>query len=80
MPKRVGSGRKTVAVAKLFNDVISTSKNAKVECTFCSKHLAKNGSRMSKHIQNFKKCPNSVKEKYIQSTIAVTEKMAEKRK
>ncbi|CAB3222394.1 unnamed protein product [Arctia plantaginis] len=33
---------------------------------------------MSKHIQNCKKCPNSVKEKYIQSTTAVLEKMAEK--
>lgn len=80
MPKQIGSGRKAVAVAKLFKDIVSTSKIAKVQCTFCSKTLAKNGSRMSKHIQTCKKCPNSVKQKYHQSESAISEKILKKRK
>ena len=68
MPKRVGSGRKTSVVANLFNNVVSTSKIPKVECTFCSKRLTKNGTRMSKHLEVCKKCPDSVKEKYIMKT------------
>lgn len=82
MPKQIGSGRKVVVVAKFFKDIVSTStsKIAKVQCTFCSKTLAKNGSRMSKHIQNCKKCPNSVKQKYHQSESAISEKILKKRK
>lgn len=72
MPKRVGSGRKKSAVANLFNDIASTSKIAKVECTFCSKPVTKNGSRMLKHIQYCKKCPNTVKEKHAQATPSVS--------
>lgn len=76
MPKRVGSGRKTSAVANLFNDVVTTSKIPKAECTFCSKHVTKNGTRLLNHLQKCKKCPDSIKEKHGKKT----EKVAQKRK
>lgn len=72
MPKRAGSGRKTLAVEGLFTDLVSTSKIPKVSCTFCSKNLSKNGTSMTKHLQDCKKCPDSVKEKYIKTTTQVS--------
>lgn len=68
MPKRVGSGQKTSDVTKLLNNLVSSLKIHKVECTFCSKRLLKNGTRLLKHIQDCKKYPDSVKEKYTKTT------------
>jgi len=67
MPKREGSGRKPVEVSCLFKDIQSTGKVYRVKCTFCSKELAKNGSRMKNHVKICVICPNSVKQKYVKS-------------
>lgn len=69
MPLRPGSGRKKAAVNKLFTDIPSKGgKLDRVKCTFCSYELSKGGSRMTKHINICKKCPNSVRDKYITSS------------
>ena len=63
--KATMSGRKKTPVAKLFKDVPSDGKVARVKCLFCSTVLSKNGSRMVKHIEKCKKCDEKIKEKYL---------------
>ena len=58
-------GRKKTQFTKLFKDVPSDGKVAKVKCLFCLTVLSKNGSRMVKHIEKCKKCDEKVKEKYL---------------
>ena len=58
-------GRKKTPVAKLFKDVPSDGKVAKVKCLFCSTVLSKNGSRMVNHIEKCKKCGEKIKKKYL---------------
>lgn len=58
-------GRKKTPVAKLFKDVPSDGKVAKVKCLFCSTVVSKNGSRMVNHIEKCKKCDEKIKKKYL---------------
>lgn len=66
MGKTDGSGRKKVVVSCLFKDIPKKGdgKVPRVQCTFCSKHLSKNGTRMKQHIATCQRCPITVKEKY----------------
>lgn len=69
-----GRGRKKSAVDSLFKDVINSSaKCKKVKCKFCLTEMVKNGTRMTKHIINCKKCDEGIKCKYLNSDTSINE-------
>ena len=74
-------GRKKSALAKYFKPISTDSKVPKVKCRFCCESLAKNGTRMGKHLKKCKNVPETVTlilespNKENQEDDAVTEEM-----
>ena len=60
------TGRKKVAVSKLFNDVSnSEAKVSRVQRKFCQTSAAKNGTRIKTHVEKYFLCFTSIKDKYL---------------
>ena len=52
MPKQPNTGRKKTVVTQLFVDVKNEMvKEQRVKCIFCPSEIAKNGTRMKRHIK-----------------------------
>ena len=58
--------RMKTSVTVLFKEVTSASKKGpRMKCRFCCAEVAKNGTRMEKHIANCKNCDDGTKYKYL---------------
>ena len=72
------SGRKKLAVNKLFEDVSTSNiKVPRVQSKFCQSSVVKNGLRMKTHVEKCIFCPKLFKDKYLAklhvSTTSTTE-------
>ena len=61
-----GGGRRKASIGELFRDCQHQNmKTLRVKCRYCETELAKNGTRMAKHIRQCDKTAECVKLKYL---------------